>query len=166
LFGRVENSPSKSGIADDYTWRLAVTVVALIGTTVAIAGARTQDNTPNSSVREEAMLKELARAQKKGAQNTYLPLEYLAAFYEQQKQWAKAAQHYSQLVTLWTRAAGPDAVGTARFEDREAMSLARLGEHAKAEELLSHALSMLRKAPEIDVVSRALVQADLGEIFA
>jgi TonB family protein len=112
------------------------------------------------------LLKEMARAKKKGTLATFLPLEYLTAFYEQQKQWTKAVQYSSQLVMLWRTAAGPEAVGVARFEREEAMGLAAVGEYAKAEELLSHALSILKGAPDIDAVSRAVTLADLGDVFA
>jgi TonB family protein len=52
------------------------------------------------------------------------------------------------------------------FEVEEAKSLAALGEYAKAEELLSHALVVLRQAPEIDDASRAIALANLSEVLA
>jgi TonB family protein len=117
-----------------------------------------------ASARERDLTKELARAEKKGSLATFLPLEYLAAFYREQKEWTKANDYLGRLVALWKATGGEEAIATARFENEEGEILAQLGDNAKAEELLLHATSVLRQSPTVDVVARALAMADLGAV--
>ena len=134
---------------------------------MAPAKTPVQDANPDSSVKERALLEQLSATQAKGGDsNAFLPLEYLIAFYQQHQLWAKAAQYSHQLVSLWNDAVGPGAVGAAAFEVEEARSLAALGEYAKAEALLTHALATLRETPQVDDASRAIALADLAEILA
>lgn len=117
------------------------------------------------SAHEQQLLKELARAERKGQLATFLPLEYLGAFYREQKEWTKASDCFRRLVTLWKATAGGEAVGTARFENEEADMLTEVGDNAKAEELLLHSTSVLQQAPDVDVAARAIALTDLAAVY-
>jgi TonB family protein len=117
-----------------------------------------------ASTRERDLAKELARAERKGPLAAFLPLEYLAAFYREQKDWTKANDYLGKLVALWKATAGEEAIGTARFENEEGEILAELGDRTKAEEVLLHATSVLQQSPNVDVAARAIAWANLGAV--
>jgi hypothetical protein len=89
-------------------------LLCVIGIVFGSDAVLAQNSSPNPSAREVELLKKLTTAQTKGPFRYLYSIRILNAFYQQDKQWAKVAQHSQELVALWRNKVGVDSVGAAR----------------------------------------------------